>query len=70
MEGSKILFYSSKFPWARERNFSKFIDNKGTRNSKNVRRPWSWGLMFCVCGPKNVYMWATYHPRVWGFQRI
>ena len=29
MEGSKTLFYSSKFPEARERISSKFIDNLG-----------------------------------------
>jgi hypothetical protein len=30
MEGSKILFRSSEFPWARERITSKFIENVGT----------------------------------------
>jgi len=27
MEGSRTLFYSSKFPWAHEGTTSKFIDN-------------------------------------------
>jgi len=31
MEDDNILFCSSKFPWARERIFSKFIHNLGTR---------------------------------------
>jgi hypothetical protein len=26
MEGFKTLFFSSKFPWARERIYSKFVD--------------------------------------------
>jgi hypothetical protein len=30
MEDSKILFVSSKFPWARERISSKYVDNLGT----------------------------------------
>jgi hypothetical protein len=30
MEGSKILFPSSEFPWAREKITSKFIENVGT----------------------------------------
>jgi len=35
MEGSKTLFCSSKFPWARERiSSTKFIDNLGTRPKK------------------------------------
>jgi hypothetical protein len=29
IEGSKSLFSSSKFPWARERTSLKFIDNLG-----------------------------------------
>jgi len=31
MEGSNNVFYYTKFPWARERNSSKCIDNLGTR---------------------------------------
>ena len=34
MEESKTLFCSSKFPWARERIYSKFIHNLGTRPQK------------------------------------
>ena len=34
MVGSKTLFCFSKFPWARERNSSKFIDNLRTRPQK------------------------------------
>jgi hypothetical protein len=30
MEDSKTLFWSSKFPWVRERISSKCIDNLGT----------------------------------------
>ena len=33
-EGCKNLLCSSKFPWARERLFSKFTDNLGTRCQK------------------------------------
>jgi hypothetical protein len=39
MESSKILFYSSKFPRARERISSKFTDNLDMRPPKNVRQP-------------------------------
>jgi hypothetical protein len=31
-EGSKTLFCFPKFPWARERSASKFIDNLGMRH--------------------------------------
>jgi len=34
MEGSKTLVWSSEFPWARERNYSKLIDNLGRRLRK------------------------------------
>jgi hypothetical protein len=34
MEASKILFCSLDFPWARERIFSKYIDNLSTRPQK------------------------------------
>ena len=40
MEESKTLFFSSKFPRARKRIYSKFIHNLGTR-LKKVRQPWS-----------------------------
>ena len=42
MEGSKILFCCSKFPWVRERFPSKFIDNLCKRLQK-VCQPWSKG---------------------------
>jgi len=34
MKDSMSLFYSSKFPWARERISSKFIDYVGTHPQK------------------------------------
>ena len=34
MEGSKTLFCSSKFPWIRERIYSKFIDSLRKRPKK------------------------------------
>jgi len=39
MEDSTTLFWSSIFPWARERISSKFVHNLGT-HLKNLRRPW------------------------------
>jgi len=35
MECSITLFWSSKFPWARERISLKFIDNLGMRPQKS-----------------------------------
>jgi hypothetical protein len=40
MEDSKILFCSSKFPWARECVTLKYIDYLA-RVLKKVRQPWS-----------------------------
>jgi hypothetical protein len=34
MKNRKTSFCSSNFPWARERNFSKFIENVGTCHHK------------------------------------
>jgi len=34
VEDSKTLFCPSKFPWARGRIYSKFVDNLGTRPQK------------------------------------
>jgi hypothetical protein len=34
MKESKAIFYSSKFPWTRERNSIKFIDNLDMRPQK------------------------------------
>jgi hypothetical protein len=31
MEGAKTLFRFSEFPWTRERIYSKFIENFGSR---------------------------------------
>ena len=36
MEGSKTLFRCSKFTWAHERIYSKFVDNLGTRPQKGT----------------------------------
>ena len=35
MEGSKTLFFSSKFQWACKRIPSKFIENLGTHHQKD-----------------------------------
>jgi len=34
MKDPKTLLCSSKFPWARERTYSKFVDNLGKRPQK------------------------------------
>jgi len=58
MADRKTSFYSSKFPWVRERISSKFIENVAQRHQKlspalscepsdEFRRPYS--LLFPVC---------------------
>jgi hypothetical protein len=39
MEGSKTLFCSSKYPWARERIYSIFIENLDTHPQKTFANP-------------------------------
>jgi hypothetical protein len=36
MQGSKIQFCCSKFPWARDRIYPKVIENLGTRYHKQL----------------------------------
>ena len=61
MEGSNILFYSSKFLWACGRGYSKFIDNLGKTPSKMFASP---GLSLSSRergedgGEKNNGIWA------------
>ena len=44
MDDSNTIFCSSKFPWARERISSKFIDNLA-RALRNTRQPWHRSLV-------------------------
>jgi hypothetical protein len=53
MEGPKTLVCFSKFPWARERIPSKFIDNLGTRPQKG-----SPALVYKVTSITIVIMWS------------
>jgi len=53
MGGCKILFCSSKFRWAGEINFSKFIDNLGTRNQKKGSSLLVWGSHDLCSRTKN-----------------
>jgi hypothetical protein len=58
MEGSKTLYCSSKFPWARERDSSKFIDNLSKSPQKG-----SPALALAISDPHHT--WSFEHTDRW-----
>ena len=65
----KIVFCSSKFPWARERISSKFIDNLGKRNSKIFASPGLGSHVLCSRAKKILHV-GHVSPACLGVQRI
>jgi len=57
--------FSSKFPWARERIYSKLADNLGTRHQKSFASPavYTTCLYTSFAGPGPVQQIMLYLPR-------
>jgi len=65
MEESKTIYYSSKFPWARERIFSKLVAKFDMRPQKAFPAPdWTVGWSMnkeCFCSPQRPHWHCSLH---------